>query len=68
MTRSVRTFGQVQLGTNLANTANVLVARLLIEAEVLIETEANVVTIEAVGELLEVKQMLLKRTSDGRLQ
>ena len=40
----------------------------VIEAEVLIETEANVVTIEAVGELLEVKQMLLKRTSDGRLQ
>ena len=68
MTRSVRTFEQVQLGTYLANTANVLVARLLIEAEVLIETEANVVTIEAVGELLEVKQMLLKRTSDGRLQ
>lgn len=52
----------------LADPADVLVARLLIESEILVEAEADVIAVEAVGELLEVEEVLLERTSDGRLQ
>lgn len=53
--------------THLRNTTNVLLTVLGREAEVLVQTKANVVTIQAVGRLLQVQQVLLKRRSDRRL-
>ena len=52
----------------LANSTNVLVPRLLIETQVLVQTEPDIVAIQTVGELLEVEEVLLERTCDGRLR
>lgn len=51
----------------LAYPADVLVAVLLGEAEVLVQTEADVVAVQAVGSVAEVEQVLLKSGGDGRL-
>jgi len=53
--------------TRLADATNVLIAILFREAEVFVESEADVVAVEAVGELAEMKQMLLERGGDRRL-
>lgn len=55
-----------QLG-DLADAADVLVAVLLGEAQVLVEAEADVVAVEAVGDQAEVQQVLLERGGDGGL-
>ena len=52
---------------HLADAADVLSARLLVEAEILVQTKADVVAVEAVGELLEVEEVLLERAGDRRL-
>lgn len=54
-------------GTHLADPADVLVARLLVEPEVLVEPEADVVPVEPVRELVEVQEVLLERAGDRRL-
>ena len=46
---------------HLANAADVLIARFLVEAEVLVETEADVIAVQAVAKLLQVEKVLLKR-------
>ena len=51
----------------LTNPTDVLVPRLLVEAEVLVETKADVVAIQAVGELVEVEEVLLERAGYGGL-
>lgn len=51
-----------------ADPADVLRARLFVEAKILVESEADVVAVEAVGELLEVEEMLLERACDRRLR
>lgn len=51
----------------LAYPADVLVAVLLGEAEVLVQAEADVVAVQAVGGVAEVEQVLLKSGGDGRL-
>ena len=53
--------------THLADATDVLIARLLVEPEVLVEPEADVVPVEPVRELVEVQEVLLERTSDRRL-
>jgi len=54
--------------THLADTTNVLIAILFGKTEVFVESEADVVAVETVGELAEMKQMLLERGGDRRLQ
>ena len=56
-----------QRQAHLPDPADVLVPALLVEAEVVVEAEADVVAIEAVGELLEVEEVLLERARDRRL-
>lgn len=53
--------------TYLADTADVLVPRLLVEPEVLVQPEADVVPVEAVRELVQVQEVLLERARDRRL-
>ena len=53
--------------THLADAADVLVARLLVEPEVLVEPEADVVPVEPVRELVQVEEVLLERARDRRL-
>lgn len=55
-----------QLG-DLADSADVLDAVLVGEAEVLVEAEADVVAVKAVGGQTEVQQVLLEGGRDGRL-
>lgn len=50
---------------DLADAADVLVAVGLGKAEVLVQAEAHVVTVEAVGGEPKVKEVLLKRRGDG---
>lgn len=52
---------------DLTNAADVLVAVLLGEAQVLVQTEAHVVAIETVGGQPQVEEMLLEGGSDGGL-
>ena len=59
--------GRREGGTHLADAADVLRARLLVEAEVLVQAEADVVAVEAVGELVEVEEVLLERAGNRRL-
>lgn len=53
--------------TCLADSADVLVARLLVEAKVLVQTEPDVIAVKTVAELLQVQEVLLESTCDGRL-
>lgn len=52
-------------GTDLGDTADVLVAILLGEAKVLVQAEAHIVAIEAVGGDTEVEEVLLEGGGDG---
>ena len=56
-----------QRQAHLADPADVLVPALLVEAEVVVEAEADVVAVESVGELLEVEEVLLERAADRGL-
>lgn len=53
--------------THLADAADVLVPRLLVEPEVLVQPEADVVAVQAVRELVQVEEVLLERARDRRL-
>lgn len=53
--------------TYLSNAADVLVAVLLREAQVLVQAEAHVVAVEPVRGQAEVQQVLLEGRGDGRL-
>ena len=53
------------LGTNLADSADVLIARLFVETKVLVQTETNIISIQAIGEFMEVQQVLLKGTRNS---
>jgi hypothetical protein len=53
--------------THLGDPPDVLVAALLVEAQVLVEPKAHVVAVEAVRGQPEVQQVLLERRRDGRL-
>ena len=52
----------------LADATDVLVPGLVIKAEVLVQAEADVVAVETVGELVEVKEILLQSACDGGLK
>ena len=54
--------------THLADPTDVLIARLLVEPEVLVESKPDVVAVEAVRELAQVQEVLLQRAGDRRLQ
>ena len=58
----------MKMETCLANPTNVLVPRLLIKAQVFVQAKADVVAVQTVGELLQVKEVLLKRTRNSRLR
>lgn len=51
----------------LSDSSDVFDPGFLVEAEVPVQSEANVVPIEAVGEFMLVQKMLLESTGDGRL-
>lgn len=51
----------------LADPSDVLVSRLFVEPEVLVQPKPNVIAIEPVREPAQVQQVLLQRTSDGGL-
>ena len=53
--------------THLADPTDVLVARLLVEPEVLVQPEADVIAIQTVRELVQVEEVLLECASDRRL-
>lgn len=46
------------------NPADVLVARLLVEAEVFVQSESNVVAVQPIRELLVVQEMLFECTGN----
>lgn len=48
----------MNIGTHLAHSSDVLVPRLLVESEVVVEAEPDIVTVEAIGEFMEVEKML----------
>lgn len=52
---------------HLCDTADVLVTALLIEAKILVETEADVVTVETVGSKTLLEKVLLESSGNGRL-
>lgn len=54
--------------THLADAADVLVAGLVVKAEILVQAEPDVVAVETVAEFVQVQQVLLKRARDGRLR
>jgi len=58
---------QPRVATDLCNTANVLVTALLVEAKILVETEADVVTVETVGSKTLLEKVLLESSGNGRL-
>ena len=49
---------RMKIGTHLAHSSDVLVPRLLVESEVVVEAEPDIVTVEAIGEFMEVEKML----------
>lgn len=51
----------------LSYAANVFVTVLLRESQVLVESEADVVAVEAIGSDAEVQEVLLQRRCDSRL-
>lgn len=51
----------------LCNTADVLVAALLVKAKVLVETEADIVTVKTVGSKTLLEEVLLESSGNGRL-
>lgn len=51
----------------LSDTSNVFNPGFLVETEIPVQSEANVVSVEAIGKFLLVQKMLLEGTSDGRL-
>ena len=53
---------------HLPDPADILVPALLVEAEVVVEAEADVVAVEAVGELVEMEEVLLERAGNRRLE
>lgn len=53
--------------TYLCDTADVLVTALLVKAKVLVETEADVVTVETVGSKTLLEKVLLESSGNGRL-
>lgn len=53
--------------TDLANTTDVLVPRLLVKTQVLIQSEPHIVSIQTIGELVQVKQVLLEGARDSGL-
>lgn len=53
--------------TYLCDTADVLVAALLVEAKVLVETETDIVTVKTVGSKTLLEKVLLKSSGNGRL-
>jgi hypothetical protein len=55
------------MGSYLRDAADVLVAVLLGETQVLVQAEADVVAVEAVGGQAEVEEVLLERGGDGGL-
>ena len=59
--------GTDSCSTYLSDPPDVLVARLVVEAEVLVQPEPDVVPIEAVRELVQVEEVLLERARDRRL-
>lgn len=54
--------------THLADAADILVPRLLVKSEVLVEAESDVVAVEAVGKLLQVQKVLLEGACDRGLE
>lgn len=59
--------GKKKMKTYFGNTANVFIAVLFGEAQVLVEAEAHVVAVQAVGRDAQVQQVLLEGRGDGRL-
>jgi hypothetical protein len=53
--------------TYLCDTADVLVTALLVKAKVLVETEADVVTVKTVGSKALLEKVLLESSGNGRL-
>lgn len=51
----------------LSDPPDVFVAGFLVEAEVLVQSEADVVPVEAVGKLVLVQEMVLESTCDSGL-
>ena len=52
----------------LSDPSDIFDSGFLVEAEIPIQPEANVVTIEPVGKFVQVQKVLLESTSDGRLR
>lgn len=55
------------LRTHLADPSYILVARLLVEPQILIKSKPHVVAVEPVRELAKVEEMLLEGDCDRRL-
>ena len=49
----------------LTNPTDVLVPRLFVESEIFVEAEADVITVETIGELFEMQEMLFESTCDS---
>lgn len=53
--------------TNLANASNILVAVLFAEAKVLVQSKPDVVSVQSIGEPLQVEKVLFECYGDGGL-
>jgi hypothetical protein len=58
---------QIDHNTYLRYPPDVLIAVFLCEAQVLVQSKANIVAVETVGREAEVQKVLLKSSRDGRL-
>ena len=56
---------QPEVLTYLCNAANVLVTALLVKAKILVETEADVVTVETVSSKTLLQKVLLESSGNG---
>ena len=55
-------------GAHLSDTTDIFIPISLAEAKVFVQTEADVVTVQTVGELAQVQKVLFQSTSDGGLE
>ena len=66
---SVRLDKSMFVGSSyLSDSSDIFDSGFLVEAEIPVQPEANVVSIETVGKFMLVQKMLLERTSDARLR
>lgn len=58
---------ELETDVYLANPTDILIPGLLVKTQVLIQSKADIITIQPIGKLVHMKQVLLESASDGGL-